>query len=436
MYRTELINQLLVSRQGSRYLEIGVEDERQNFAQVVAPVKVGVDVKPVTTFRGTSDQFFAQNEQAFDLIFIDGLHVESQVHKDIENSYRCLAPGGVIVLHDCLPPDAWHQRPPEAAHEGENWNGDVWKAVLREFNRTAHRCCVVATDWGCGVIDTSRRQDPANDRLPDVLRYEREFDLLRRYVVTVPEFIREQVTVFYHLACLAGWEEVFAEQMHLLSESGYRALRLSVVGAQTLERVNTICEAIGVQISPIFQSPELALFETPCLRAIEDYARNHVGYVLYLHSKGVSDPANELKRRWRRLMMTELVGAWESRMLELPHYDAIGVNWREMPPISHFSGNFWYASTNYLRTLADFETYYEHPHYTIWDAIEDKRLGCEFWISSGPAEPRVLSLVCRNTDFLSPEFWSGARSTRTSTPWRHSSTAWSSMSGSRCSTTG
>jgi hypothetical protein len=128
---------------------------------------------------------------------------------------------------------------------------------------------------------------------------------------------------------------------------------------------------------------------------------------LYLHSKGVSNPVDVNKTKWRRLMMRELVVNSESCLKQLPYYDIIGVNWREMPATSHFCGNFWYASTNYLRNLADFTQYYDNPRYKIWDAVESKRLGCEFWISSGSQAPRIQSLVCRNVDFCNPLYWRG-----------------------------
>jgi hypothetical protein len=167
----------------------------------------------------------------------------------------------------------------------------------------------------------------------------------------------------------------------------------------------TICDAVGIRASVIFESPDLTWFERPAMSAIEAYAREAEGYVLYLHSKGVSAPQNPTKTAWRRLMMRELVVKWEERMSELPHYDAVGVNWRDMGPTSHFCGNFWYAAASYLRTLADFQPYYENPRYRVWDAINDRRLGCEFWIGSADAAPRLLSLICRNVDFCSPGFW-------------------------------
>jgi hypothetical protein len=39
------------------------------------------------------------------------------------------------------------------------------------------------------------------------------------------------------------------------------------------------------------------------LNAIQEHSKKYNGYVLYLHSKGVSNPADESKAKWRRLMM-------------------------------------------------------------------------------------------------------------------------------------
>ena len=51
----------------------------------------------------TSDDFFRDNKEKFDLIFIDGLHETNQVDRDIENSLKFINKGGTILLHDCLP---------------------------------------------------------------------------------------------------------------------------------------------------------------------------------------------------------------------------------------------------------------------------------------------------------------------------------------------
>ena len=65
----------------------------------------------------TSDAFFLQNKQLFDLIFIDGLHHSHQVLRDINNALRWLSPSGTIVLHDCNPWIEGRAEYPEPASE-------------------------------------------------------------------------------------------------------------------------------------------------------------------------------------------------------------------------------------------------------------------------------------------------------------------------------
>lgn len=406
MNRTDLINHLIYQRNGTRYLEIGVNTEQQNLAHIHCAHKVGVDPRPGTTFQGTSDEFFAHNQEEFDLIFIDGLHTEEQVLKDIVNACRCLATGGIIVLHDCMPPDAWHQREPEAFREGESWNGTVWKAALRVFNQSNYKCTLLDTDWGCGIIDTAHSQIPQCRELPAELDYRQHYPWLLEYKIGVATYLREQVKVFYHLACLGSWQQVFADQIGQLQQNGFQEIALTVLGtAEDLRTVDSICKEMNLNTRILFHAPDLTHFETPAMLAMEKYARHNEGYVLYLHSKGVSTPHDEAKVKWRRSMMRELVDNWEHCVQQFPHYDVIGVNWCDMPPISHFSGNFWYASTKYLQKLADFENYYENPRYQIPNVFIDKRLSCEFWIGSALEMPRVLSLMCRNENFLNDEFW-------------------------------
>jgi len=399
MNRTELINFLIQQRNAQRYLEISTHDKQNNFAHIICKHKA-------TTFPYPSDDFFNHNKVESDIIFIDGVHTEEQVLKDIEYARRTLSKDGIIVLHDCMPPDAWHQRPIEEFRKGENWNGEVWKAVLREFNTTASRCTVIDTDWGCGIIDTSQTQIPEYKSLPENLDYDLHYRWLLEYKSSVAVYLRRQVKVFYHLACMGNWQEVFEEQVLQLKGNGFQQVDLTVLGTEKdLKFVNTACGRIGLIIQVIFQSPELTYFEKPALMAVEEYAKQHEGYVLYIHSKGVSNPSDVNKIKWRRLMMQELIQNWESCIIQLPYYDAIGVNWRDMPPTSHFCGNFWYASTKYLRKLADFSRYFDNPRFKIYDRIDNKRLGCEFWISSGNMVPKVLSLYCRNADFCNQNFW-------------------------------
>jgi Methyltransferase domain len=191
--RTEILNALIRSRGYKSYLEIGVSSGH-NFKQIECLDKIGVDpekwVECLHHLR--SDDFFEQTDCKFDIVFVDGQHLESQVNRDISNSLAHLNPGGVVVLHDCLPPDEWHQRPLEEFRWGENWNGTVWKSVLKTFANSPWHCYIVDCDWGCGVIDTNefcsnfKIQVPTGD-----LDYRTHFDLLRGFVISEIEFLRK-----------------------------------------------------------------------------------------------------------------------------------------------------------------------------------------------------------------------------------------------------
>ncbi|MEO8108804.1 MAG: class I SAM-dependent methyltransferase [Ginsengibacter sp.] len=399
MNRTDLINYLIHQRSAKSYLEISAHDKQSNFNRIQCTRKT-------TTFPRLSDEFFSHNEVQADVIFIDGVHTEEQAIRDICYAKRSLSQDGIIILHDCMPPDKWHQRGIEEVRIGENWNGAVWKAVLREFNTTPAKCTLLDTDWGCGIIDTSITQIPKCRELPPDMDYDLHYPWLLEYKSNVAAYLRERVKVFYHLACMGNWREVFEEQVQQLKDNGFQQVYLTVLGTEKdLDFVNVTCERRGLVSYIIFKAGELTYFEKPALMAVEEYAKQHEGYVLYIHSKGVSNPADVSKIKWRRLMMQQLIQNWESCITQLPYYDAIGVNWRDMPPTSHFCGNFWYASTNYLRKLADFSKYFDNPRFQIHDRIDNKRLGCEFWISSGSRPPRVLSLYCRNVDFCNQNFW-------------------------------
>ena len=156
--RSEIINKLIATKKYSSFLEIGC-DKNVNFSNVSISRKVGVDPNSGGTHKMTSDEFFKINKEKFDLIFIDGLHVTSQVDRDIDNSLKCINKNGLILLHDCLPKKIWHQVVPCIYPK---WNGDVWKAFVE--CRTKHNldCYTCYADWGIGVIFKRQNSDILN----------------------------------------------------------------------------------------------------------------------------------------------------------------------------------------------------------------------------------------------------------------------------------
>ena len=151
-FRWDLIEYLINKYKYSDYLEIGC-DQDQLFSKVKIKNKTGVDPISGGNIRKTSDEFFRENKNKFDIIFIDGLHTYNQVKKDILNSINCLKENGIILVHDCMPDSLSKQAVPRYRM---SWNGDVWKAIvdLRQNEYLEIYTCKI--DQGIGVIKKKR----------------------------------------------------------------------------------------------------------------------------------------------------------------------------------------------------------------------------------------------------------------------------------------
>lgn len=159
MIRTEIINHFISKIKAKSYLEIGVREPEGNYNSIVCDHKVAVDPVPLGSgiIALTSDAFFKQNEETFDVIFIDGLHVADQVERDIINSLAVLNPGGYIICHDMNPTDELMQKVPIETNGA--WTGDCWKAWVKlRSERNDLSMYVLDTDYGVGVIQKGKQE--------------------------------------------------------------------------------------------------------------------------------------------------------------------------------------------------------------------------------------------------------------------------------------
>ena len=158
--KSSLINHLIAISNYKTYLEIGVR-KGYNFRQINVFQKTSVDPNPECEchYVMTSDAFFQQLsvEKKYDIIFIDGLHLEKQVDRDISNSLLHLNKGGSIVVHDCNPPTEVYQRE-DRSDDVVNWNGTVWKSWVKlRKSGTDLKMQVVDIDWGVGLIQQGKQ---------------------------------------------------------------------------------------------------------------------------------------------------------------------------------------------------------------------------------------------------------------------------------------
>jgi len=134
------------------YLEIGAVGReplgRRTFDRIECACKIGVDVQPGATYCMTSNEFFGRNQLAFDLVFVDGDHEAEQSYRDIKESLAILEPGGLVVVHDCLPPTEDDEAP--------ELNGTTWRAFCGFRDKPELDMVTGDFDFGMGLVRRGR----------------------------------------------------------------------------------------------------------------------------------------------------------------------------------------------------------------------------------------------------------------------------------------
>ncbi|RLI59815.1 MAG: hypothetical protein DRO67_09565 [Candidatus Asgardarchaeum californiense] len=106
----DFIELLAVLYKPQSYLGLGVDlGECFKRMEQLVPKATAVDIRQRffpekgTFFHGTTSQFFEQNEDLWDMIFIDACHAIDYVRSDLENSLKVLSKKGICILHDTDP---------------------------------------------------------------------------------------------------------------------------------------------------------------------------------------------------------------------------------------------------------------------------------------------------------------------------------------------
>ncbi len=116
-------------------------------------------------------------------------------------------------------------------------------------------------------------------------------------------------------------------------------------------------------------------FEYPTLNKLYEHAINEDAYFLYIHTKGAANPC-QFSDDWRNYMEYFTIENWQKCVDMLEKFDSVGVNF-QYEPYKHYSGNYWWSKSSYLKTL-------EKPKKT------SNRFEHEAWIASGNINPCSL----------------------------------------------
>lgn len=211
-----------------------------------------------------------------------------------------------------------------------------------------------------------------------------------------------KITGFMHIAQMGNWKEVVEEQIALANRSGLADrcshIFLCILGEEDVSLVPPF--------KVLYQSPELAFYEYETLRMIWEHSKRDDGLVWYVHTKGVSKTEEEWEKNkslyqevlqvdsleilrrhekeWRHYMQHFVIRQHGRCIESLTDHDVVGASWRE-DPFPHFSGNFWWARSSYLKGLTD-----PYKYRGQYDWVDDKRAGAEAWVGSRSPRARCL----------------------------------------------
>jgi len=195
-----------------------------------------------------------------------------------------------------------------------------------------------------------------------------------------------KLAIFYHVAQLNDWrwKLLYQNQIHSIVFSGlYDSLNYFYVGINGDEPLPETLPKI------IYGYNKNKISEADTLKTLHNFCQNNDGYkILYIHTKGVSwqnDPKEYNVHRWRQYLEYFTIWKWRQNINLLDKYDCVGTEYwpvaylnGEKMNFGHFSGNFWWATSSYIKSL-DVDFLYN----PIDEDIAGQRWKSEFWIGTG-----------------------------------------------------
>jgi hypothetical protein len=189
---------------------------------------------------------------------------------------------------------------------------------------------------------------------------------------------RRPIRGFWHIGALGDWRSIVREQYRKLRASGlYDAtdeIVVGFIGGKTLRHELDV-PIVGDPKFKVFATDDVTDFEFPTLARLWQAAQEQRAPYLcyYFHTKGASyqgDSRQRAAKAWREYMEFFNLERWRDCVAALERYETCGVELQ--CEASHYSGNFWWATSEYIRKLPDGWQY--------WKANRTDRLAAENYV--------------------------------------------------------
>jgi hypothetical protein len=192
-----------------------------------------------------------------------------------------------------------------------------------------------------------------------------------------------------HVAMVGQWREMVEEQFMKLRASGLwdQAHRIFV---GLLGEDRACFDFADPKLEVVHYSPDLREYELPTLAFLREFCCAHDCLAFYVHTKGVTRPCRGT-REWRHVMEHFVITRYRDCIRALEKHDVCGIYWMQSAWCCIFAGNFWWTTSDYVRTLPDIRSLEAAP-----GRENSKRWVCERWIGENP----IVRAGCLYNDHL------------------------------------
>jgi hypothetical protein len=190
--------------------------------------------------------------------------------------------------------------------------------------------------------------------------------------------------IYFHIATIGKYQEIFDEIYSQIVKSNLinevEIINLCIVGGGKLE------VSMNKKIK-IYRDLYVETGEFFTLNLIKQFSESTEQNfkILYIHTKGVTTPDNLCIDDWRQYMTYFNVNQYRKCFDMLDEYDSCGVDLVSEPAL-HYSGNFWWANSSYIKRLPTIN----EIKFPKIPPILSIRHNCEFWIGMGDGKLKSL----------------------------------------------
>jgi len=190
--------------------------------------------------------------------------------------------------------------------------------------------------------------------------------------------VDKNIAVFSHNYLVNDWKYIVEEQLFLLESGGlYDAatdIYMIYYAPNTQEEIDFLNLVLKYPKIKTFKLRDNN-FEFPTLHIIKKYCDNKPeANICYYHTKGASNKARNMET-WRKYINHFTITEWKMNVEALNNNDVSFVDdeynsYHNLTDRQRTCGNFWWANSNYIKTLKEIDIY------------DENRFNAELWILS------------------------------------------------------